>query len=120
MRLHPKHTWREVMTKEQNADRGPYKMTASDMKATAGALETYAQNFNKIAAIMEERKLETISVTGVPSVLTAFKRLDGHYLSANESLGFLAVGEPIPRYEHMGEPEKSSLASKKTKRPSKQ
>jgi hypothetical protein len=92
-----------------------YKMTAKDMESTSQTLETYAKSFRQVAELMRERQMESIMVTGVPSVLSAFKRLDGHFLSCQDSLGNLAVGEPIPVYDYQGQPEKSKLASKKPK-----
>jgi hypothetical protein len=103
------------MATEKTTKSSLYKMTAKDMEATAQTLETYAKSFREVAELMRERKMDSIMVTGVPSVLSAFKRLDGHFLSCQDSLGNLAIGEPIPVYDYQAEPEKSKLASKKSK-----
>ena len=104
------------MKTETNNERGPYKMSPKDMETTAKTLAAYAENFQEVAEAMRQRDLDSIEVTGLPSVLAAFKRLDGHYLSARESLSILSNGQPMPVYDFAPEPEKSKPASKKTKR----
>ena len=86
---------------KKNQNRGKKQITPGDCRSTSRLLEKFAKLFADLADEIETKERDFVLATGAPTVMELIDRLDAHYNSCREDLGYLNIGEPKPEFSYL-------------------